>query len=61
MLIRVEAPHFTAGLAVDDAGFVTTAAPVLAWCKNKPLHCVTDYFRQKGWHLVYLPEWTADR
>lgn len=60
MLIRVEAPDFTAGLAVDDAGFITAAAPILAWCKNRPLPCVTNYFRLRGWQLVCLPEWTED-
>lgn len=35
MLVRVVAPHFVAGLVLDDAGVCVYAAPILGWCVGK--------------------------
>lgn len=48
-LIRVEAPHFVAGLIVDH-GRVTDAAPILRWSVGKQWAWVASYIeRKRGW------------
>ncbi len=53
--MRVEAPHFVAGLDYRD-GRVTKAAPILNWARGKPLEVVRGYFDRKGWRYTLNPE-----
>ncbi len=47
-LLRVQAPHFTAGIVVDGER-VVEAAPILRWCYRHPLPWLLKYFQHKGW------------
>ena len=49
-MIRIDAPHFVAGVLIED-GKVTKAAPILAWMIGKPEGYVEFYCRRKGWLL----------
>lgn len=49
MLVRVEAPHFVAGLEFNGAGMCVNAAPILKWCVGKRAQFLRDYFQRKGW------------
>lgn len=48
-LVRIEAPHFVAGLVVTDDVVVRTA-PILKYMLGWSLGRVISYCRQKGWH-----------
>lgn len=56
VLVRVQAPHFTAGLTLAG-GICVTAAPILAWCKGKSADYLRAYFKKKDWkaHIVHTP------
>jgi hypothetical protein len=47
-LVRVEAPHFVAGVEVVD-GHVTRAAPILCYMLRWPHGRVFSYAARKGW------------
>lgn len=49
MLVRVAAPHFVAGIVLDDAGVVIEAAPILAWERGKHYGELRAYFARKHW------------
>ncbi len=53
MLVRVVAPHFVAGLVVED-GKVTEAAPILRYTLGWPQQKASRYFRSKGWKAHIL-------
>jgi hypothetical protein len=48
MLVRVVAPHFVAGLVLEN-DIVVRAAPILKWAKGKDRDWLRTYFQQKGW------------
>jgi len=48
LLIRVEAPHFTAGFIVDNM-IVTKAAPIINYLIGKTEANARRYVQQKGW------------
>lgn len=48
-LIRVVAPHFVAGLVIDDNGYCGAAAPILAWSIGQGATDLSAYFKRKGW------------
>lgn len=48
MLIRVDAPHFVAGLVLDD-GLCVQAAPILNWTVGKRWAELRVYFDRKRW------------
>lgn len=49
VLIRIEAPHFVAGLIVDG-GVVVRTAPILSWARHKAWRNVAAYVETKrGW------------
>ena len=50
---RIEAPHFTAGLAFRD-GVAYHGAPILRWTFGKTLSWMQDYCRRKGWRMEAL-------
>lgn len=53
-LIRIVAPHFVAGLVVDDKGIVRRAAPIVAWAIGRHVDKTLAYFRRKGWVVEAL-------
>jgi hypothetical protein len=49
-LVRVVAPHFVAGLVIDEAlDKCVSAAPILRWAIGKPPAELRDYFRMRQW------------
>lgn len=56
MLIRVEAPHYVAGVIFDGV-HATTAAPILYWIvkQQKTLEWCINYFNQKGYKFDVHP------
>lgn len=59
MLWRIEAPHFVAGLVVED-GRVVEAAPILGWANGKEWREVRAYCKRNGWHGTPLRASTAE-
>ncbi len=53
-LVRVEAPHFVAGLLMRGL-ICTHAAPILKWAINKERDYLRSYFAKKGWKATILP------
>ena len=48
MLVRVVAPHFVAGIIVEE-NKVIDAAPILRWSIGMTRHQLKTYFVRKGW------------
>lgn len=55
MLIRVVAPHFVAGLIIEN-DICTEAAPILQWAKGWTRDRLRDYFSKKGWKASVINE-----
>jgi hypothetical protein len=53
MLIAVNAPHFYAGVIVED-GVVVRAAPILKWCVGWQRDRLALYFKRKGWKAIII-------
>lgn len=49
MLVRVVAPHFCAGIEINERGMCVNAAPILKWCIGKKTDFLRDYFKRKRW------------
>ncbi len=47
-LIRVEAPHFVAGL-IARRGRVVQSAPILRWSVGRDVRDVVSYFERRRW------------
>lgn len=47
-LVRVEAPHFVAGLVIED-GRCIEAAPILRWAIGKSESYLRSYIRRRAW------------
>lgn len=47
-LIRIEAPHFVAGIIVID-GKCVRPAPILKWTRGKDVETVRAYCERRGW------------
>lgn len=50
-LMRVVAPHFVAGLVLDDSGKCIEAAPILAASIGKSEAQLRSYFERRGWQV----------
>lgn len=51
VLVRVVAPHFVAGLVIDEAtGRCIEAPPILAASIGKTARELRAYFDRRGWH-----------
>ena len=57
MLVRVEAPHFCAGLLVRGGVCVWTA-PILRWAKGLPEDELRNRFRSHGWKATIVRKTT---
>jgi hypothetical protein len=53
-LIRIEAPHFVAGIECNDENVVCRAAPIVAYMKWWNLNRVVMYCTQKGWMFAMV-------
>lgn len=53
LLVRVVAPHFVAGLIVDN-GVCVEAAPILRWAVGKRSDWLRGYFVRKRWQARIL-------
>lgn len=53
ILYQVKAPHFCAGLIVDETR-VIDAAPILRWSMGKTRKYLKDYFERKGWKVAFV-------
>lgn len=51
MLLRIEAPHFVAGLEADRR-IVTMAAPIVSYMHGWPVRRVLSYCKRKKWTVV---------
>lgn len=62
MLVRITAPHYCAGLVVQD-GVVVESAPILNWTMGKPFREVLIYMRRKGYKVEAKKDerWVTDR
>lgn len=56
MLVSVDAPHFNAGLVIDECGMCVHAAPILKWCIGKRTDFLRGYFKRKGWKATVVRE-----
>ena len=54
-VVRVCAPHFTAG-AILRNGIVVRAAPILKWSLTWPANRLSEYLKTKGWPAT---QWTV--
>jgi len=50
IIARIEAPHFTAGIVLQD-DIVVETAPILKYMKQWGRDQVRDYCRSKGWKI----------
>jgi len=60
MLVQIQAPHFTAGIEVNEHKIVTRAAPILKWTINKSLKQVLDYCKKKNYGWVCFSDNAGD-
>ena len=54
-LVRVVAPHFVAGLVIEQQR-ATVTAPILAWARGKHEDELREAFRRKGWRASIVKE-----
>lgn len=50
-LWQITAPHFCAGLLLDQDGICYLAAPILSWAVGKTQMKLETYFRKKNWEV----------
>lgn len=50
MLFQVIAPHFCAGIVVED-GEIVAIAPIIAYMKKWDPNRIYDYVKHKGWKI----------
>lgn len=60
-IFQITAPHYCAGLAVED-GRVVWAAPILKWTKGKTWRKTKQYFDERGYtvHLLDGSRWKPE-
>lgn len=52
-LVRIDAPHFCAGIIIADDRCIK-AAPILAWSIGRNAAYLRKYFADKGWKATVL-------
>lgn len=55
MLVQVTAPHFCAGLVIEN-GVCTVAAPILKRSIGRTAGELRAYFQRKGWKAIIVKE-----
>lgn len=53
-LVRITAPHFCAGVEIDDKDKVVKFAPILKWTKGRTLWWLERYCKKKKWEIEVL-------
>lgn len=48
-LARISAPHFVAGVLLDEDGVVTKAPPIVRYMVGWTRHRLVNYCAEKGW------------
>lgn len=56
ILVRVQAPHFCAGVVLKYER-VVWAAPILEWTMLWERKALSAYFRRKGWRARVIDRW----
>jgi hypothetical protein len=51
MLIAVDAPHFYAGIVLEN-DIAVEAAPILKWAIGKDRDFLRDYFKKRKWKVT---------
>lgn len=59
MLAQVTAPHFCAGIVMEN-DVCTDAAPILRWAVGKPRAELRQYFARKGWRVSIVTPTLSD-
>lgn len=54
-LYRIVAPHFVAGVLVDEDSVVEETAPILRWAMGRELGWLVSYCTRKRWQLQFVP------
>jgi hypothetical protein len=54
MLLRIEAPHFVAGLETGPGRLVTRPAPIVGYMRGWSVRRVISYCRRKRWRLQHV-------
>ncbi|WP_442784047.1 hypothetical protein [Collimonas fungivorans] len=52
-LLQIEAPHFVAGVELQD-GRVTLVAPILGWARGIPEGQLRAYCQRKRWRVYEI-------
>lgn len=55
MLVRVVAPHFCAGIILEN-DVVVRAAPILNWAVGRRREWLRSYFASRGWDASIIEE-----
>ena len=58
ILVRVVAPHFVAGLVIENDRCIQTA-PILSWAIGQMADDLRRYFEAKGWKASIIPRHCA--
>lgn len=53
-LLRLVAPHFVAGVLVDERGLVVEAAPIVGYSVGWTGANLRKYAARRGWSAAYL-------
>lgn len=51
MMLRIEAPHYVAGLVLAH-DICVRAAPILKWARGKHKDYLLSYFKRKGYTVT---------
>jgi hypothetical protein len=54
MLVRVEAPHFVAGIVLDHHERCISAAPILRWAIGLDRLALREEFARRGWKATVV-------
>lgn len=53
-MIRIVAPHFTAGVVLDARDRVTTCAPIVRYMRDWHMRAVLAYCQRRGWRAEVI-------
>lgn len=56
MLVAIDAPHFYAGIVLDDAGIVVQAAPIVRYMIGWTRERASAYISRKRWSAIIVSE-----
>lgn len=51
MMLRIQAPHFVAGIVINDFQKVSTAAPIVKYMLGWHVQSVREYCSRKYWQI----------